>query len=84
MSRDRACTGHGSLVTHSQVINTAGLHNDYTFLSGLQAQEIQLGSPDRFLREWCGLSTRLSLACLGFSTEQLYIEDLPFRGSYLE
>ena len=58
-SRDRACTGHGSLASRSQVINTAGLRNDYTFLSGLQAQEIRLGSPDRFPRERCGLGTRL-------------------------
>jgi len=58
-SHDRACTGHGSLATHSQVINTAGLRNDYTFLSGLQAHEIRLGSPDRFPRERCGLGTRL-------------------------
>jgi len=56
---DNACTGHGSLATRSQVINTAGLCNDYAFLSGLQAQEIRLGSPDRFPRERCGLGTRL-------------------------
>jgi len=60
-SCDRACTGHGSLATHSQVINTAGLCNDYPFLSGLQAQEIRLGSPDRFSHERCGLGMRLSL-----------------------
>ena len=60
-SRDLACTGHGSLASRSQVINTAGLRNDYTFLSGLQAQEIRLGSPDRFPRERCGLGTRLSV-----------------------
>jgi len=59
-SRDRACTGHGSLASRSQVINTAGLRNDYTFVSGLQAQEIRLGSPDRFPRERCGLGTRLT------------------------
>jgi len=41
------------------VINTAGLRDDYTFCSGLQAWEIQLGSPDRFPCERCGLSTRL-------------------------
>ena len=58
-SRDRACTGHGSLASRSQVINTAGLRNDYTFLSGLQAQEIRLGSPDRFPQERCGVGTRL-------------------------
>ena len=52
-------SGHGSLVTRSQVINTTGLHNDYTFHSGLQAQEIQLGSPDHFPHERCGLGTRL-------------------------
>ena len=46
-----ACTGHGSLATHSQVINTAGLRNDSTFHSGHQAQEIRLGSPNRFPRE---------------------------------
>ena len=45
----------GSLASRSQVINTAGLRNYYTFLSGLQAQEIRLGSPDRFPRERCGL-----------------------------
>ena len=50
-SHDCACTGHGSLATRSQIINTAGLRNDYTFRSGLQAQEIRLGSPDRFRRE---------------------------------
>jgi len=58
-SRDHACTGHGSLVTCSQLINTAGLRNYYTFLSGLEAQEIRLGSPDFFPRERCGLGTRL-------------------------
>jgi len=42
---------HGSLARRSQVINTSGLRNDYTFRSGLQAQEIRLGSPDRFPRE---------------------------------
>ena len=63
-SSDRAYTGHGSLVTRSQVINTAGLHSDYPFLSGLQAQEIRLGSPARFPfpREKCGLGTRLHFA----------------------
>ena len=44
-SHDHACTGHGSLATRSQVINTAGLCNDCTFCSGLQAPS---GSPDRF------------------------------------
>ena len=63
-SRDRAYTGHGSLASRSQVINTAGLHNDYTFLSGLQAQEIRLGSPDRFPRERCGLGTRLGFSAV--------------------
>ena len=58
-SRDHACTGDGSLATCSQEINTAGLCNDYTFCSGFQAQEIRLGSPDRFPRERCGLGTRL-------------------------
>ena len=33
---------------HSQVLSTTGLRNYYTFHSGLQAQEIRLGSPDRF------------------------------------
>ena len=61
-SHDHACTGHGSLATCSQVINTAGLRNDYTFHSGLQAQEIRLGSPDRFPRERCGLGTTIFLA----------------------
>ena len=50
---------HGSLATCSQVINTAGLCNDYTFCSGLQAQEIGLGSPDCFPHEKRGLGTRL-------------------------
>jgi len=50
---------HGSLVTRSQVINTTGLRNDYTFRSGLQAQEIRLGSPDQLPHERCGLGTRL-------------------------
>jgi len=59
---DCACTGHGSLATRSQVINTAGLHNDYAFCIGLQAQEIRLGSPDRFPHERCGLGTRLMRA----------------------
>ena len=58
-SRVRACTGYGSLASRSQAINTAGLHNDYTVLCGLQAQEIRIGSPDRFPRERCGLGTRL-------------------------
>jgi len=58
-SCDCACTGHGSLATCSLVINTAGLHNDYTFRSGLQAQEIWLGSPDCFPCERCGLGMRL-------------------------
>ena len=48
-SRDRACTGHGSLATRSQVINTAGLRNDYPFLSGLQAQVIRLVHQAAFL-----------------------------------
>ena len=39
-SRDRACTGQGSLATPSQVINTAELGNDYTLRSGLQAKEV--------------------------------------------
>ena len=56
---DHACTGHGSLAARSQVISTAGLCNDYTFLSGLQAQEIRLSSPDCFPRERCDLDTRL-------------------------
>ena len=61
-SRDRAGTGHGSLATCPQVNNrTAGLCNNYTFLSGLQAQEIWLGSPDRSPCERCGLGTRLSI-----------------------
>ena len=51
--------GHGSFATRSMVINTVGLHNDNTFHSGLQAQEIRLGSPDRFPHERCGLGTRL-------------------------
>ena len=60
-SCDRACAAHGSLETRSQVINTTGLRNDYPFLSGLQAQEIRLGSPDRFPHERCGLGTRLDV-----------------------
>ena len=48
-SCDRACTGQGSFATPSQVINTAGLCNDYIFRSGNQAKEIWLGSPDLFL-----------------------------------
>ena len=36
---------HGSLL--SQALNTTGLYNDYTFHSMLQAQEIQLHSPER-------------------------------------
>ena len=43
----------------SQVINTAGLCNDYTFRSGLQSQEIGLGSPDHFPSDKCGLAMRL-------------------------
>ena len=58
---DRICTGHESLAPRSQVINTTGLHNGYTFRIGLQAQEIRLGSPDCFPCERCGLDlgTRL-------------------------
>ena len=70
-SHDRPCTGRGSLVTRSQVINIVGLRNDYTFCSGLQAQEIQLGSPDHFPHKRCGLGTRLH------STEHL--EDAQHR-----
>ena len=55
-SRDYAYTGHGRLATRSRVINTAGLRNDYPVLSGLQAQEIRLGSPDHFPRERCGVT----------------------------
>ena len=55
-------------MTRSQVINTAELRNDNTFLSGLQAQEIQLGSPDRFPHERCGLGRRLSLLVLWFAS----------------
>jgi len=58
-NRDCACTGHRSLATRSQVINTAGLCNDYTFRSGLQSQEIGLGSPDHFPSDRCGLAIRL-------------------------
>ena len=60
-SRDCDCTGHGNLATRSQVINTTGLRNDYTFHSGLQAQEIRLGSPNHFPHERCGLGTRPEL-----------------------
>jgi len=67
-SSDGAYTGHGSLVTHSQVINTAGLHSDYPFLSGVQAQEIQLGSPALSSWEvWCGHETTLCLGLPAFT-----------------
>ena len=69
-NHDCPCTGHGSLATRSQVINTVGLRND-TFCSGLQAKQIQLGSPDHFPRERCGLGMRLH------STEHL--EDAQHR-----
>ena len=36
-----------------------GLYNDYRFRSMLQAQEIQLRSPDRLSPRGCGLGTRL-------------------------
>ena len=57
-SRDRACTGHGSLATRSQVINTAGF-TQWLYIPW--AQEIRLGSPDRFPCEGCGLGARLGL-----------------------
>ena len=48
--------------------------HDYTFLSGLQAQEIQLGSPDCFLCERCGLGTRLqSPEVAGFPWNKLVV-----------
>ena len=37
-----------ALVARSRLLGTTGLRNYYTFQSGLQAQEIRLGSPDRF------------------------------------
>ena len=40
-SHDHALT-HGNLCTHSQVINTIGLHNDYTFHTGLQTQHYNI------------------------------------------
>ena len=52
---------HGSLQrTLSQILNTTGLYNDYTFHSMLQAQEIRLRSPDRLSREgvWSGHETK--------------------------
>jgi len=63
-SHDRDCTGHESLATRSLVINTVGLLNDYALHSGLQAQEIRLGSPDCFPRERRGLGTGLALPLL--------------------
>ena len=60
-SHGRRALTHGSLVTRSQVINTTGLHIDYTSVVGLQAHEIQLDSPDRFPCERCDLDSRLDL-----------------------
>ena len=45
---------HGSLQrTLLQALNTMGSHNDFTFHSMLQAQEIQLLSPDPFSPRGC-------------------------------
>ena len=43
-----AMTDTEALVARSRLLSTTGLRNYYTFQSGLQAQEIRLGSPDRF------------------------------------
>ena len=51
-SHECDCTGHRSLATHSQVISIAGLCSDYTFRSGLQPQEIWLGTPES--SQWSG------------------------------
>jgi len=40
---------HKSLATHSQVINTTGLCNDYTFRSGLQPKKFDLFHQTVFL-----------------------------------
>ena len=47
-----------------------------SFLSGLQAQEIQLGSPDRFPRERCGLSKRLAYNYHTVSTTAIWQYDV--------
>ena len=62
MSRhDCACTGHRSLATCSQVINTTALCNDYTFRSGLPSPRnlTWFTRPFSSWEVWCGHKTML-------------------------